>query len=196
MGFRRFNPKQPRDKLGRWSKVSGASSIKRNAAVVPYVRTSLRSQTVGVNAGSNVSRGLRVSVGAYARIERRNAGALEQQIKKADTSAIQKITRTVSPNRKADPFIEAGLRSARRKIVNKTIGGQKKLGDKAYARLTTSQSGLPSVSIRKGQQRVSASKRRAGIDRYNAAMATSLRRNRPKVSRPQRRNVAGRRIAA
>lgn len=192
-----------RDRKGRFAKVNTLSGTKvkkalskaGNPAVVPYARASLRSQTVGVNSGVNLSDHRRLSAGFYVRVERRSQSDLEKKIKATDRKVVHKITRKISPHREADPYVEKAIKKARQKVVNKTLGGQKRVGGNAYARLTTTQGGLPSVSVRKGMAKVPASKRRKAIDDYNARMSTALKGNRVKKPRPQRRTAAARKVA-
>lgn len=190
-----------RDRKGRFAKVGSlrskvaGSKIGKNAAVVPYARVGVRSQSAGVNAGANITPKFRVSAGAYVRVERRQQTGLEKKIKSADKAAINKITKAISPTRSVDPYIEKALQKSRRKIVNKTIGGQKKIGTGASARLTTSQGGLPSLTVRRGMSKVPTARRRKAIDDYNAAMQRSLKGNKTKKPRPQRRVAAARRAA-
>lgn len=179
---RRFNPKQARDKKGRWT--SGV-------AVVPYARASLRSQTAGINSGVNLTKNYRLSLGAYARVERRTASKIESVIKTKHGAALDRIAKKLAPSKNLEPLVKAGVQAAQKKALRKVLGGQHKVGSNAYARLGTSRVGLPSISIRKGTARVSAKKRNAGIDRYEAAMkGIQQKKAAAKVPRPQRRKKA------
>lgn len=179
---RRYNPNQARDKKGRWT--SGV-------AVVPYARASLRSQTAGVNSGVNLTKNYRLSVGAYARIERRTASKIESAIRNKNDAALNRVAKKLAPDEKLEPLVKAGVQAAQKKAIRKVLGGQHKVGSNAYARLGTSRVGLPSISIRKGTSRVSAKKRNAGIERYEAHMkGLQQKRAAAKVPRPQRRKKA------
>lgn len=181
---RKFNPSQARDKFGRWT-------AGKKIAAVPYARASLRSQTVGINAGTNLTRKYRVSVGGYARIERRQATLVESAIRNTNDRAVKGLVNKISPSEKLDPLVEAGVRKAQQRIIRKVTGGQHNIGRNASARVGTSRVGLPSVVIRKGSHKVSDKSRNAGIDKYKAQM-TGIKQARAaaKVSRPQRRKKA------
>lgn len=202
-----------RDRKGRFarvnsltgSKVSKGSSaapkeFKRNAAFVPKARASLHSQSVGFDTGVNISQKYRISAGSYVRIEHRGRRKVEKAIRKRDDAFVSKLARKVTTNEIAQPLVEKGIRKGRQKIINSLIGGQRKVGGtNAYARLTTSQTGMPTISVRKGKAKTNTKNRRAAIDDYNARMATALRGRRASVSRPQRRvkatQMSGRKVA-
>lgn len=175
------------------SKGSGAYG----AAVVPYARASLRSKTVGVNSGMNVSAKRRLSAGFYIRVENRDAGAVEKALKNANNVAIKKATKALSPFQVAEPMVEAGLKIGRRKLMNKYLGGQAPIaGGKATVRLASSQHGMPSVIIQKGASKVSKDARSKAIRDYDAAIKRSnaqkakAKKKRPAKRRPERRNAA------
>ncbi len=181
---RRFNPSQARDAAGRWT-------AGRKVAAVPYARASLRSQTVGLNAGTNLTRNYRVSIGGYARIERRSSSQVESAIRNTNDKAINRITKKLSPSEKLEPLVEAGVRKAQQRAFRKVLGGQHDLGKGVSARVGTSRLGLPSVVLRKGTHKVGDKKRNAGIDRYNSRMqGIKQTRAAAKTPRPQRRKKA------
>lgn len=193
-----------RDRKGRFARVnslSGAkvgkgssaspSGFKRNAAFVPKARASLHSQSVGFDTGANISSKYRISAGSYIRIEHRGRRKVEQNIRKADDKIVNRIAGKITKNELARPYVEKGIRKGRQKIVNSLIGGQRKVGGtNAFARLSTSQTGMPTVSVRKGRAKVSTKARRSAIDDYNARMGTVLRGRRVATPRPQRRKAA------
>jgi len=177
----RYNPRQARDKFGRWT--SG-----RKVSAVPYTRHSLRSQTAGINAGTNISKNYRVSAGAHFRIERRTPSRLEGAIIQKNNSAIKRLVKKVSPGEHLDPVIEKTIRKAQNRVTSKVLGKTLNLGKKANVRGGTTRSGLPSVTVRYGGSRKSAARRAAGISQYNSAMqGRRVSRAAAKAPRPQRR---------
>lgn len=162
-------------------------------ASVPYARVSPHSATAGWNGGVNASKKYRVQAGFYVRVERRGKTKIQKQIEAKDNAFIGAIVNKITKDEKLQPYVEQGVRKARMKIVNKAIGGQYNLpGGKASGRLTTSMGGLPSVTVRKGQSRVSKKDRGRAIADYNTRMNQVLKGRQVKKPRPQRRNVAGR----
>lgn len=186
--FGRFAPKNgsnpaPKRKKGKNSKIG-------KVAVVPYARGSLRSGTVGVNAGTNVSSKARVSFGGYVRLERTQTSKLEKKIAQTHETTVNAIVKKISPNEKMDPAIRSAIRQVSRAQINKRIGGQVRVPgtQSAQARLGTSRYGLPSVVVRKGRSRVSTKDRRSGINEFNDRMkALQEGRKVKKTVRPQRR---------
>jgi hypothetical protein len=177
----RFNPSQARDKAGRWT-------AGRRIAAVPYARASLRSQTAGINAGANITRNYRVSVGGYARIERRTSNKVESALTSANNKVIEGVAKKLAPDARLEPLVESGVRKAQRIAIRKVTGGQHQVGQNATVRVGTTRTGLPSVVVRKGSHRVSDKKRNAGIDRYAARMeGIRVARAAAKAPRPQRR---------
>lgn len=171
---------------------------KRGTAVVPYARTSLRSQSVGVNAGFNLTSNYRISYGGYARLERRQANAAELALKDVNSKATRAVARAISPSRALDDKIEKAVNVGRQKAINKALRGQKNLGGTGYyGRITTSRAGTPSITIRKGAAKVSTEKRAEGISQYDQRMA-ELRgqRVKPASKRPERRRKERRNKAA
>lgn len=193
-----------RDRKGRFARVNSLKSLPsgqkvssgagRGAASVPYARVSTRSVTGGWNGGVNLSKNYRLSVGGYARIQKRGKTDLQKKfeaVSAREDALISKVAGKITQDERLKPRIEAAARRARTKLVNKAIGGQYNLpGGKATGRLTTSQNGLPTVTIRKGRSRVSRSARGAAMADYNEAMRTSLKGNKVKTPRPQRRKAA------
>jgi hypothetical protein len=182
--MRRYNPSQARDSMGRWT-------AGRRVSAVPYARASLRSQTAGINAGANVSRNYRVSLGGYARIERRTPSVVESAVKNKNDKVVQGIAKRLSPSQNLEPLVEAGVRKAQRKALQKVLGGQHKVGSNAYARVGTTRGGLPSLVLRRGSSKVGKSKRNTGIEQYDRRMQ-GIRQARAvaKTPRPQRRKKA------
>jgi hypothetical protein len=183
-----------RDRKGRFARVGSIRKSIGNPAVVPYGRTSTRSQTIGVNAGANVGKKVRVSTGGYIRVERRGRTNLEKKIRAKDEVFINKVSGKLSPHPMTNGIVKGAIIKGRQAAVNKFLGGQKDVaGGKASVRLTTSQQLMPTVSYRKGRSKVSAKKRRKGVDDYNRAVS-KLKSNQIKQPRPQRRN-AGKKVA-
>lgn len=195
-----------RDKNGRFARVNslsgkkvGSSEFKRNAAFVPKARASLHSQSVGFDTGVNISQKYRIAAGGYVRIQHRGRREIEKKIRKKDDAFVNRIANKITTNEVARPFVEKGIRKGRQKIVNSLIGGQRKVGNtNAYARVTTSQTGMPTISVRKGKAKTSTKARRSAIDDYNARMGAVLRGRRA-MPRPQRRvkasQMSGRKVA-
>lgn len=179
---------QRRDKGGRFS--GGGIKVSRGG-IVPYVRTSLRGTTGGVNAGAQVSKNKRVSAGFYVRLESVNSNKLERGVKSADRKAMDAIVGKVSPNRILDPYVEAGIRKLEEDIVSKSgVGKERSIaGKNAFGRLTTTRSGMPSYTVRFGSPKfkkkpaMQARSRQAQVA-YNKQMAAGKK---VKQNRPQRR---------
>lgn len=184
-----------RDKWGRFAPKSGSvkppktSGVKKKVAIVPYGRASLRSQSFGVNTGTNISKTRRVSAGFYIRLERKAPSKLEKGITSAHRNSINAVVKKLSPHEKVEPFVEKAVRGVISSQVRKHIGGERQVGNKnAFARLGTSRGGSPSIIVRRGQTKVSAPKRGAGIHQYNSDMAALQgSRAKAKVPREQRR---------
>lgn len=182
----KFNPAQKRDRHGRWTK---------GIAAVPYSRHSLKSHTIGVNAGTNVSPRYRVSAGVHFRVERRTKSAIEKKASAAHESVIRGLVNNISPIKKFDSKVESAIRRGERKVASKVLGYTVSAG-KTNIRGGTTRSGLPSVTIRYGGKVKKASARSSGISQYNRQMAgVQAARHKVKTPRAQRRNVAGRKVA-
>lgn len=166
---------QKQGRTGKNNK-SGFTIKQTKVAVVPYARASLRSQTIGANAGFDVP-GLRtkrrVSFGGYVRVERRQASMVENRIRNNYNGAVNKLVSKLSPNSKADPFVKKAVQYVAREQVNKRLGRQFRVigTDSSFARLGTSRYGLPSVVVRKGRSRVSDADRAKGRSDFNRAMS-------------------------
>lgn len=192
--YGRFAPKvgtnaAPKRKKGRNSNKIGRVSV------VPYARGSLRSGTVGVNAGTGLTPKTRISFGGYVRLERTQTGKLEKKIAQTHETTVNAIVSKISPSRKMDPFVREAIRQVSRAQINKRIGGQIRVPgtDSAHARFGTSRYGLPSVVVRKGRSRVSAAKRSNGIGEFNDRMRDlQAGRKVKKTARPQRRRKESR----
>lgn len=176
----RYNPRQKRDRYGRWTsggtssrkltgKAAKKATGKSSLAVVPYARTSLRSQSVGVNSGMNLSKNYRISAGGYVRLERRTANAAEAKLTSVNKSLTSAVTKKLSPNPKMDKYVAAGIEKARQQVVNKALGKQYKIGGSSV-RLTTSRPGTPSITIRRGESKVSTKNRLDGKAEYQRRM--------------------------
>lgn len=177
---------QRRDRSGRFS--GGGVKVSRGG-IVPYIRTSLRGTTAGVNAGGQISKNRRVSTGFYVRVENVHKNKLEKGIKKADRAVMDSLVGKISPNAALDPYIEAGVRKLEQDLVSKSgIGKERGVGN-AYGRITTTKSGMPSYTVRfgspkfKNNPKAQAASRNAQVA-YNKQMAAGKK---IKKSRPQRR---------
>lgn len=191
--FGRFAPKVGANKPPK--KRSGKNSKSGRIAVVPYARGSLRSGTVGVNAGTPLTSKARLSFGGYVRLEKTQTGKLEKKIAQTHETTVNAIVKKISPSRKMDPFVRESIRQVSRAQINKRIGGQVRIPgtDTAHARVGTSRYGLPSVVIRKGRSRVSSGKRNDGIADFNDRMRNlQAGRKVKKTARPQRRRKEAR----
>lgn len=205
----RYNPAQARDRLGKWTagtKAAGSTTLGQakasssrakkyrasnaQVAVVPYSRTSLRSQTVGINTGTNLSKHFRVSAGAYVRVERRSASKIEKAIVAKNDKLVAASVAKLSPHARLNPLVERGVRAAQQKAAKKVYGRQAKLSGNAIGRIATSRSGLPTVVVRKGRHTVPQGKSAAGITQYNARMRQISIGRKVSVPRPQRRKKA------
>lgn len=177
----RFNSRQARDRFGRWT--SG-----RKVSSVPYTRHSLRSQTAGINAGTNISKNYRVSAGVHFRVERRSPTKFESAVTAKNESAIKKLVKKLSPGEHLDPVIEKTIRKAQNRVTSKVLGQTVNLGKKVNVRGGTTRSGLPSVTVRYGGSKKAAANRSSGISQFNSAMqGKRVARAASKAPRPQRR---------
>jgi len=167
-----YVPSKPRPK--------GFKGLKAN--FVPYARVNKRSQTVGFNAGTGVSRHKRIAVGAYVRLEgtRRNT-AIDRFADKATAKVFPKGTKRgkAIAAAKSNVVIHGP-------VVRGSVRGHQ-------VRLGTSRGAGPTVIVRRGKHKVSRAKSKKGVQAYNKSMnRIAGRRAATKVkrSRPQRRKAA------
>lgn len=168
-----------------------AANVRKNpyigmqAGVVPYSRHSLRSHSVGINAGSRISPKYRVSVGGYAKIERVAPTNLEKRLKAADDAATQRVVSKMSPHPLADKMVEAIYKKGKRSTIDAVLGGEKALGAKSYARLSTNKSAMPVITIEHNRKRKRDKQaRRRAQWAYNDLVTKNLKGSQ---ARPQRR---------
>ena len=180
---------QPR-KNGKFTYKKGGKTFGlTRAGAVPYVRKSLRSTTVGLNAGAQVTKGRRISTGFYFRTERTTPSDLEKKLKDIDERFTGGIVAKASPNPVLDPYVEAGVRKLQRDIVDSTIGKQHKLGGKGVGKIGTTRGGMPSYIVKLGKQPKSDRAFKAsqkGKWSYNDQMSSKQWKKASK-NRPQRR---------
>lgn len=195
--YGRFAPKVGTNKPPKRKGSSGKNGTNKigRVSVVPYARGSLRSGTVGVNAGTGLTPKTRISFGGYVRLERNQPGKLEKKIAQTHETTVNAIVSKISPSRKMDPYVRDAIRQVSRAQINKRIGGQFRIPqtESAYGRVGTSRYGLPSFVVRRGRSRVSTAKRTAGIADFNDRMRDlQAGRKVKKTARPQRRRKESR----
>ena len=171
------NPGTP---IGNNSRGVGVKGLKANT--VPYVRANKRSQTVGVNAGTILpGTNKRIVIGGYARIESTTRETAVDRALKARVA-------TVAPKGSRRGKVVSALRKnldIKNPAVRASAGG-------AQVRLGTSRGAGPTVIVRRGKHRTVQSKSKAGVQKYDARMA-SIAGKRAKAPRAQRRKASRRR---
>ena len=166
--------------IGNRSRGVGVKGLKQNT--VPYVRANKRSQTVGVNAGTILpGTNKRIVIGGYARIESTTRETAVDRALKAKVAVI-------APSGSRRGRVAGALRKnldIKNPAVRASAGG-------AQVRLGTSRGAGPTVIVRRGKHRTVQSKSKAGVQKYDARMA-SIAGKRAKAPRAQRRKAARRR---
>lgn len=158
----------------------GVKGLKQNT--VPYVRANKRSQTVGVNAGTILpGTNKRIVIGGYARIE---STTRETAVDRALKAKVAAIAPSGSRRGKVAGVLRKNL-DIKNPAVRASAGG-------AQVRLGTSRGAGPTVIVRRGKHRTVQSKSKAGVQKYDARMA-SIAGKRAKAPRAQRRKAARRR---
>ena len=170
--------------------------------VVPYSRTSLRSQTVGINVGKGVTKHYKVSAGAYVRVERKTPSKIEEKyqsrLDQISEATIDRLANAITPYTGADRLVKKVLRKAQKKVYD---GLAPSFGAGKYrAGVRTDWQGKPTFLIK--HQRKSADApfinmaSASALRDYNAARRKAAGK---KVSgnltnaRPQRRNARNQR---
>ncbi|AZS12554.1 head maturation protease [Mycobacterium phage DrLupo] len=156
----------------------GVKGFKAN--FVPYGRVNKRSQTVGFNAGTVVTKRKRVVVGAYARIESTTKHTTADKI--AGKAASKVLPTTTRRGRAARAFKRNF--SVNNPALRATIGG-------SQARLSTSRGAGPTIVVRRGKHKTPQAKSAAGVQQYDNRMRAIAGKKAAKVKkRPQRRKAA------
>ncbi len=131
---------------------AGTAAAKQ-AGFVPYVRRGFSSTTVGTNAGINATRKYRVSGGVYFKVENRGRKSQEAQLRALDNKKMHALAEKVSPTPALAPYVHAAGVKFRRDTVDKFVGGEKAIGKKANARLTTDYNSMPTLTLEYNRKR-------------------------------------------
>lgn len=173
--------RQGRSKGGQWGK---------KVSAVPYARVSTRSASTGVNAGAPLSKGFRISAGAYVRVERRGETAFEKNNRARYNNTLQKV----APH----PALVEPMKGVIQKTINNRVFGKKYQVGSSLVSVGTSRSLAPSIKFEGGRKtnKIAPAKRASGItDFQNSMKARDAQRKARKAmnARPQRRNKNGKR---
>lgn len=177
----KFNPRQPRDRHGRWARTRGAgiSGLKKNT--IPYVRVNKRSQTIGVNAGTIIPKtNKRIVVGGYARLE---STTRETSTDRLVNSRIAKVAPKGTKRDRAIKSIKKTV-DFKNPAIRTSAGG-------AQIRLGTSRGAGPTVIVRRGRHKTPQNRSKAGVQKFDKRIST-IAGTRAKPPRPQRRKAARR----
>lgn len=136
-----------------------SGALSRQAGVIPYTRHGFSSHTAGVNGGMRVLPNYRVSMGGYIKVQNIDKTRREKQLRDKDNDIVLGLAQKVSPHQKLDPFFGAAIKKIRRNQVDKIVGGEVKVGKKSFARLTTDQNAMPTLTIEHNRSK-SRTKRR------------------------------------
>lgn len=167
-----------------------SGELNRQVGVIPYTRHGFSSHSVGVNGGFRALPNYRISGGAYLKVQNIDKTRREKHIRDADNRVMTGLAKKIAPNPVIGAAVEDMLRSTRRGQVDKLVGGERQLGKKSFARVTTDQNSMPTVTVeynRKASRRANGkAKRRDAIWAYND-MVTKNRGTNVTKSRDQRR---------
>lgn len=160
---------------------SGVKGFKAN--FVPYARVNKRSQTVGFNAGSVVSRRKRVVAGAYIRVESTTHHTTADKI--AGKAANKVLPTHTKRGRAARAFKRNfSVNNPALRATHRNVEG----------RLSTSRGAGPTIVIRRGKHKTPQAKSAAGIKKYDTRMrAISGKKAAGVKKRPARRKAARKR---
>lgn len=181
----RFNPRQPRDRMGRWTPTganrgSGMRGLKTN--FTPYARVNKRSQTVGVNTGTLIpGTGKRVAAGGYFRLE---SVSRTSKADKIVQRAMKRVFPTGSKRAQRLDFLKKNVSITRPSV-------RAKLGN-AQFRLGTSRGAGPTVIVRRGKHKTGAMKSTMGIKKYDSQIK-KYEAKKTKKRQPRRRKAAANR---
>lgn len=206
-----------RDRLGRFARVAGVKATvgkrgpvaaykgflkgsnkntARRGGVVPYSRTALHAQTVGINAGHQITKNRRISYGAYVKVERPPT-KFEKMVQEKDDAVLDGLAKRISPHSSLAPFVKEGLVNYRRKQIDQLVGDRRQIGGSdATAHIGTTRKRFPVLVVQHGKKADNAlirsrrkNARRQAIWGYNDQMKRSLEGQ--KAPRPQRRGNSG-----
>lgn len=141
-------------------------TLSRQAGAIPYTRHSYSSQSAGINAGFRVLPNYRLSGGAYLKIQNIDKTRREKELRNRDEKIILGTAEKLSPHPGLDGITAKLIKKVRRKSIDKLIGGEAKVGEKSYARLTTDQNAMPTLTVE-----------------YNRSAARTRRRTRGRSAR-------------
>lgn len=170
-----------------------SGELKRQGGVIPYTRHGFSSHSAGVNAGIRILPNYRISGGAYLKVQNIDKTRREKHIRDQDNKVVMGLASKVSPHRALDGFAANLIKGIRRKQVDKLVGGEARVGKKSFARVTTDQNSMPTLTVeynrsaaRNAKRKKGKNARRDAIWAYND-MVTKTRGTNVKSSRDQRR---------
>lgn len=122
-------------------------ALKRQAGFVPYTKVGFANKSAGVNTGIRVLPNYRISGGAYLKVTNIDKTKREKAFRKADNAFMNDMTNTISPHPIADGLVKNKLAQFRRSMIDKVVGGEKRVANGAYARVTTDMNAMPSLTV-------------------------------------------------
>ena len=170
-----------------------SGQLTRQAGVIPYSRHGFSSHSVGVNGGFRALPNYRVSGGVYFKVQNIDKTRREKYIRQQDDKVVKGLASKVSPHRALDGIATNLIKKVRRSQIDKLVGGEAQVGKKSWARVTTDQNSMPTVTVeynrsasRNAKRKKGKNARRDAIWYYND-MVTKNRGTKIKSSRDQRR---------
>ncbi len=171
----------------------------RGGGFVPYHRTGVGHNTVGVNAGMRVTRNRRISAGFYVRTTSDSGEKRAKKIAKTQ----EKIQLQVAKTMPTGNGVTLGgnlkrVKKEQNKLVRKGIGREYQSGEHSFSRIGTDRNALPTLvtrynSPKSGNKRRDL-KRNKAVANYNTYFATGKRSlewtQKKKKKRPARRKKA------
>lgn len=169
------------------------NGMHRQAGVIPYSRHGFSSHSAGVNAGIRILPNYRLSGGAYLKVQNIDKTRREKYLRDQDNKVVMGLASKVSPHRALDGIAANLIKKVRRNQVDKLVGGEAQVGKKSWARVTTDQNAMPTVTVeynrsagRNAKRKKGKNARRDALWAYND-MVTKNRGTHVKKSRDQRR---------
>lgn len=145
-------------------------TITRQAGVIPYTRHGFSSHTAGVNGGLRVLPNYRLSAGAYIKVQNIDKTRREKHVRDKDNKIVLGLASKISPHRKLDGITANLIKKVRRRQVDKLVGGEAQVGKKSWARVTTDQNAMPTVTIEYNRSASRNAKRKAARNQRREAL--------------------------
>lgn len=187
-----------RDSKGRFARVNSArkkaagrkTGLGSRPGAVAFSRTNLRSTTTGINAGVGLTKKTRISGGVYVKIQRNSPGRIEKTVRRSSQDFMNKWSERLAPHPSMQPYVKQALTTFRRNRIDDIIGGERQIGKKKFARITTDNNALPTLTIATKQKRMTRQKQvrsRKAMWAYNDMVMKGRKVASPAMPREQRR---------